>query len=447
MVDEVLQTLAPQPGEVFVDSTVGAGGHAEAVLEAASPGGLLLGIDADPHALSVARARLAPFGDAAILLEGNFRDIGAICREHGFAPVHGVLFDLGLSSMQLSDEARGFSFQTEAPLDMRFSPQQSLTAADIVNTYPEQELRCLLWRNAERQPPCPTHRLRTAAEHNAELARVVQRAVGRRPPSHPPATRTFLALRIAVNEEMENLSAGPRSGARPPGPRRAPGRHQLSFAGRHDRQGFPASRDARLHLPPRYTRLHLRPQGRPAPGHPWRPPSSRRRGGPEPAQPERPVACGREALIVATRAHAHPAAPARERAAPRSEGRQPGLPSLVIVCVMVIGVAGLLPLLLSSEVIHTSGDVRQLEGVRNDWNARNQELEAEIAVLGSLDRIEKEARERLGMVPPEETIYLTVDQPAPEKQIVPLRFLLPEKRQSQDDESWWESILGLFHLP
>ena len=150
---------------------------------------------------------------------------------------------------------------------------------------------------------------------------------------------------------------------------------------------------------------------------------------------------------MATRAHAHPAAPARERAAPRSEGRQPGLPSLVIVCVMVIGVAGLLPLLLSSKVIHTSGDVRQLEGVRNDWNARNQELEAEIAVLGSLDRIEKEARERLGMVPPEETIYLTVDQPAPEKQIVPLRFLLPEKRQSQDDESWWESILGLFHLP
>ena len=150
---------------------------------------------------------------------------------------------------------------------------------------------------------------------------------------------------------------------------------------------------------------------------------------------------------MATRADAHPAATARERAAPRSEGRQPGLPSLVITCVVVIGLAGLLPLLLSSMVIHTSGDVRQLEGVRNDWNARIQELEAEIAVLGSLDRIEKEARGRLGMVPPDETVYITVDQPAPEKQIVPLRFLLPKKDQSQRDESLWESIIGMFHLP
>ena len=149
---------------------------------------------------------------------------------------------------------------------------------------------------------------------------------------------------------------------------------------------------------------------------------------------------------MATRIHAHPS-PARERAAPRLEGRQPGLPSLVIICVVVIGLAGLLPLLLSSMVIHTSGDVRQLEGVRNDWNARIQELEAEIAVLGSLDRIEKEARQRLGMVPPDDTVYLTVDQPAPEKQIVPLRFLLPKKEQSPEDESWWELILDMFHLP
>ena len=150
---------------------------------------------------------------------------------------------------------------------------------------------------------------------------------------------------------------------------------------------------------------------------------------------------------MATRADAHPAATARGRAAPRSEGRQPGLPSLVIACVVVIGLAGLLPLLLSSMVVNTNGEIRQLERVRNDWQARTQELEAEIAVLGSLDRIEKEARGRLGMVPPDETIYITVDQPAPEKQIVPLRFLLPEEHQSQGDESWWESILGMFHLP
>ena len=150
---------------------------------------------------------------------------------------------------------------------------------------------------------------------------------------------------------------------------------------------------------------------------------------------------------MTTRAHAHPAATAREHAAPRSEGRQPGLPSLVIICVVVIGLAGLLPLLLSSKVVHTSEDIRQLEGVRNSWQARIQELEADIAVLGSLDRIEKEARQRLGMVPPDETVYITVDQPAPERQIVPQRFLPPKKDQSRAEESWWESILGMFHLP
>jgi 16S rRNA (cytosine1402-N4)-methyltransferase len=210
MVEEALLTLAVQPGGRYVDSTVGGGGHANAVLEAASPGGLLLGIDADPHALSVARARLAPFGDAALLLEGNFRDLGAICRAHGFAPVHGVLFDLGLSSMQLADEARGFSFQIDAPLDMRFSPQQSLTAADIVNTYPEQELADLLWRNGqERHSRAIARRIvrERPLSTTLELARTVQRAVaGSGRLRIHPATRTFQAIRIAVNAELENLT-------------------------------------------------------------------------------------------------------------------------------------------------------------------------------------------------------------------------------------------------
>jgi cell division protein FtsL len=122
------------------------------------------------------------------------------------------------------------------------------------------------------------------------------------------------------------------------------------------------------------------------------------------------------------------------------------LPSLVITCVVVIGLAGLLPLLLSSRVVDTSEDIRQMEGVRNDWQARIQELQADIAVLGSLDRIEKEARQRLGMVPPEDTVYVTVDQPVPERQVIPLRFLLPKEDQSRQDSSWWESILDLFHI-
>ena len=210
MVQEVLRALAVQPGGLYVDCTVGGGGHAEAVLEAASPGGLLLGIDADPTALDLSRARLARFGDAALLVEGNFRDVATICRAHGFAPVHGVLLDLGLSSLQLSDEARGFSFQTEAPLDMRFSPQQSLTAADIVNTYPEQELAALLWRyGQERHSRAIARRVvrERPLRTTVELARAVQKAVGQGRRFHiHPATRTFQALRIAVNAELENLT-------------------------------------------------------------------------------------------------------------------------------------------------------------------------------------------------------------------------------------------------
>ncbi|MGQ9573447.1 MAG: 16S rRNA (cytosine(1402)-N(4))-methyltransferase RsmH [Dehalococcoidia bacterium] len=210
MVDEVLRALAVQPGGRYVDCTVGGGGHAEAILEAASPGGLLLGIDADPHALQAAHSRLARFGDAVLLVEGNFRDVASICRSHGFAPVHGVLFDLGLSSLQLAEEGRGFSFQAEAPLDMRFSPQQAITAADIVNTYPEESLANLLWRYGQEP-----HSRRIARrivrerplETTTQLAKTVQRALGRGHLRLHPATRTFQALRIAVNQELENLSA------------------------------------------------------------------------------------------------------------------------------------------------------------------------------------------------------------------------------------------------
>jgi cell division protein FtsL len=140
-------------------------------------------------------------------------------------------------------------------------------------------------------------------------------------------------------------------------------------------------------------------------------------------------------------------APAREPAAPRSEGRQLSLPSLVTICLVVIGLAGLLPLIQSSQVTSTSSDIRQLERARNDWQARLQELQAEVAFLGSLDRIEKEARERLGMVSPSETVYIVVDEPAPDTQPVPLRFLPTEKEQPHQEDSWWESILGKLPLP
>jgi 16S rRNA (cytosine1402-N4)-methyltransferase len=209
MLREVIAALDVRPGGRYVDCTVDGGGHAEAILEAASPGGALLGIDADPEALAISRERLKRFGGAVAMVNGNFRDVDRLCREAGFAPVNGILFDLGLSSHQLA-RARGFSFRVEAPLDMRFGPEESTTAAYWVNETSEEELADVIWRFGEERQSRRIARaivrgrpLRTTTE----LAKAVEQAVGRRPGSQiHPATKTFQALRIAVNQELASLA-------------------------------------------------------------------------------------------------------------------------------------------------------------------------------------------------------------------------------------------------
>ena len=211
MLSEVLEGLNLRPGGRYVDCTVGAGGHALAIIEGASPGGALLGIDRDPQAIEVASRALARFGEDVTLVQGNFSEIGRICRQYAFVPVQGVLLDLGLSSLQLDEAERGFSFQRSGPLDMRFDAEQELTAAEIVNLYPEAALADVLWRYGEETDARRIARrivdsrpLRTTTE----LAKVVEEAVGGRVrrQSHP-ATRTFQALRIAVNQELLSLEA------------------------------------------------------------------------------------------------------------------------------------------------------------------------------------------------------------------------------------------------
>jgi 16S rRNA (cytosine1402-N4)-methyltransferase len=135
LTEEVVRYLAVRPGGRYLDCTLGAGGHAAAIMDAALPGGRLLGLDADPLALKIAVEEFSHFGDGIKVVEANFRELSVVCRDHDFAPVDGVLFDLGLSSMQLADESRGFGLQVEAPLDLRFGPALSLTAAEIVNEY------------------------------------------------------------------------------------------------------------------------------------------------------------------------------------------------------------------------------------------------------------------------------------------------------------------------
>ena len=209
MLAEVLAALDVRPGGRYVDCTLGGAGHAEAILEHAQPGGTLLGIDADPAAIERGNERLARFEGSFRLVQGNFRDVGEICRQMEFAPVNGVLMDLGLSSFQL-EEGEGFSFQRETPLDMRFGGS-GITAAEIVNTYSEAELADLIFKYGE-DPASRRIARRIVASRpigtTAQLAKAVEQAVGRRAnlKTHP-ATRTFQALRIAVNQELENLAA------------------------------------------------------------------------------------------------------------------------------------------------------------------------------------------------------------------------------------------------
>jgi len=208
---ETLELLAPRAGSTVVDATLGAGGHAEAILQVLGSGGHLLGIDRDAGALGLARDRLARFGPAFTPLQGDHRQLAELLHAADISAVDGILFDLGVSSMQLDDPARGFSFRHDGPLDMRMNPTCGRTAADVLRTAPEEELRRILWTFGEEKRSAAVARALVAARERepisttGALARVVEEALGpaaRRYRIHP-ATRTFQALRIVVNDEVE----------------------------------------------------------------------------------------------------------------------------------------------------------------------------------------------------------------------------------------------------
>ena len=210
MVGEVLTALQVRSG-LYVDCTVGEGGHSMAILESA-PGVRLLGIDLDGEALATAKERLGPHLDRASLVQGNFADLDGIVGEHGAGPANGVLFDLGLSSLQVDDEQRGFSFRREARLDMRFDPGQTITAHEVVNQHPEQRLADIISTLGEEPRARRIARAIVRGrpiETTTQLADVVARAMGQRARSRiHPATRTFQAIRMAVNGELDNLRRG-----------------------------------------------------------------------------------------------------------------------------------------------------------------------------------------------------------------------------------------------
>ena len=211
LLDRVVALVAPaleHPGSIMVDATLGLGGHTEAVLERC-PQARVIGIDRDVHALERSRERLAPYAERVTFVHAVYDEIGEVLAEQGLDHVDGVLFDLGVSSMQLDVRERGFAYAEDAPLDMRFSTAQRRTASEIVNRWSQDDLAAVLWHFGEEK------RARRIAEQIVtarpirtvgELTRVIEQVAGRARSSIHPATKTFQALRIAVNEELEALA-------------------------------------------------------------------------------------------------------------------------------------------------------------------------------------------------------------------------------------------------
>ena len=207
MVAEVVEWLRPRPGVRVVDATLGFGGHAAALL-AAAPRACLLGIDRDPAALAHAQARLAREAERVILRRARFGDLPATLAELGWDGADAVLLDLGVSSLQLDDPARGFSFRADGPLDMRMDPDQTLDADEVVNRWSGPELARILAEHGEERRARAIARAIVRARplrSTGDLARLVARVVGRRHSGLHPATRTFQAIRIAVNDELAAL--------------------------------------------------------------------------------------------------------------------------------------------------------------------------------------------------------------------------------------------------
>ena len=209
LLPEVLDGLQPRPGGRYLDGTLGGAGHAHGILERSAPDGLLVGIDRDPAALAAATARLASFTDRAILRHGAFADMADLAGSYG--PFNGILLDLGVSSPQLDQPDRGFSFRADGPLDMRMDPTRGPTAAELLDELDEHELIRIL-RVYGEEP-----RARRIAQAvlagrpwpgTLALAEEVARSSGYRNSRTHPATRTFQALRIAVNRELEQLELG-----------------------------------------------------------------------------------------------------------------------------------------------------------------------------------------------------------------------------------------------
>jgi 16S rRNA (cytosine1402-N4)-methyltransferase len=215
LLHEAIDLLAPHAGGVYVDGTLGAGGHATEILVRSSPDGIVIGLDQDAEAVERSRSALARFGSRAVVRQANYRDLPAVLADCGFERVDGVLLDLGVSWFHLKSPERGFSFMLEGPLDMRMDRSRPVSAADLVNTLPVRELAKIIREYGEESRAgaiaraIEKARARESITTTAQLARIISSVFPPYPPRRiHPATLTFQALRIAVNDEIEALREG-----------------------------------------------------------------------------------------------------------------------------------------------------------------------------------------------------------------------------------------------
>jgi len=206
---QVLDALRPESGRDYLDGTLGAGGHAEGILKASTPNGRLLGLDRDAVAIQIAQRQLSPFSERFVIRQASYQQAKKILREIGWSHVHGILLDLGASSMQIDEASRGFSFMEDGPLDMRFNQQEGTTAEKLVNSLNEKDLAEILWQYGEERYSRRIARAivkQRPIHTTSALATVIRQAVPGYEKHLNPATRSFQALRIATNRELETLS-------------------------------------------------------------------------------------------------------------------------------------------------------------------------------------------------------------------------------------------------
>ena len=210
MLKEVLDILQPKPGGRYIDCTIGDGGHSKAILEKSSPDGILVGIDRDPISIERSRINLAQYKDRIILVQGNFSSLCSLVGPTNIDKFDGILFDLGVSSVQLATPDRGFSFNIDGPLDMRMDMSIPITAHQIVNSYSLEKLFDIFWNFGEERysrviaKAIVDYRKKKEISSSKELADLISKVVKRRGRIHP-ATKVFMALRIYINRELENL--------------------------------------------------------------------------------------------------------------------------------------------------------------------------------------------------------------------------------------------------